>query len=75
MVTRLGNHSKMILIGSPNQIVRPGQSEEHNDFEISYEILRPTEMVGYVELKEPMRSSFVVDFDLRFVEYKKTHKK
>lgn len=75
MVTRLGNHSKMILIGSPNQIDIPGQSEEHNDFEISYEILRPTEMVGYVELKEPMRSSFVVDFDLRFVEYKKTHKK
>lgn len=75
MVTRLGNHSKMILIGSPHQIDIPGQSEEKNDFEISYEILRPTEMVGYVELTEPMRSSFVVDFDLRFVEYKKTHSK
>lgn len=70
MVTRIGNHSKMILIGSPNQIDVPGQSVERNDFEISYEILKPTDLVGYVKLEKPMRTSFVVDFDMRFVEYK-----
>ena len=75
MVTRIGNHSKMILIGSPNQIDVPGQSVEKNDFETSYEILKPTELVGYVKLVEPMRTSFVVDFDLRFVEYKEKHRK
>ena len=45
------------------------QSVEKNDFEIAYEILKPTGLVGYVELIAPMRSSFVVDFDMRFVEY------
>lgn len=75
MVTRIGNHSKMILVGSPNQIDVPGQTPDRNDFEISYEILKPTELVGYVELSDPMRTSFVVDFDLRFVEYKKNHSK
>ena len=75
MVTRIGNHSKMILIGSPNQIDVPGQSVEKNDFETSYEILKPTELVGYVKLVEPMRTSFVVDFDLRCVEYKEKNRK
>ena len=50
------------------------QSVEKNDFEIAYEILKPTGLVGYVELIAPMRSSFVVDFDMRFVEYKTKHK-
>lgn len=73
MVTRIGNQCKMIIIGSPNQIDVPGQSVEHNAFETSYEILKPTGLVGFVELVAPMRTSFVVDFDLRFVEYKNQH--
>ena len=71
MVTRIGRNCKMVIIGSPNQIDIEGQTPEENDFELSYEILKPTELVGYVELTEPMRSSFVTDFDLRFVAYKK----
>ena len=46
---------------------------EHNAFEIAYEILKPTKLIGYVELLKPMRTSFVVDFDMRFVEYKAKH--
>lgn len=75
MVTRIGRNSKIVIIGSPNQIDVPDQSTEHNDFEISYEILKPTGLVGKVELTSPMRTSFVTDFDLRFVEYKKLHPK
>jgi PhoH-like ATPase len=73
MVTRIGRNCKMVIIGSPNQIDIEGQTPEENDFELSYETLKPTELVGYVELTEPMRSSFVTDFDLRFVAYKKEH--
>ena len=73
MVTRIGNMCKMIIIGSPNQIDVPGQTPEKNAFDISYEILKPTGLVGFVELSRPMRTSFVVDFDLRFLEYKLKH--
>lgn len=73
MVTRIGRNSKMVIIGSPNQIDVEGQDVEHNAFEIAYSILEPTKLVSMVELTAPMRTSFVTDFDLRFVEYKKTH--
>lgn len=73
MVTRIGNMCKMIIIGSPNQIDVPGQTTSKNAFDISYEILKPTGLIGYVELAKPMRTSFVVDFDLRFTEYKLKH--
>ena len=72
---RIGRNCKMVIIGSPNQIDIPGMSQEKNDFLLSYEILKPTKMVGYVELTKPMRSSFVADFDLRFSEYKAKHPK
>ena len=75
MVTRISNNCKMIIIGSPNQIDVPGMTQEKNDFLISYEILKPTKLVGYVELTKPMRSYFVADFDLRFAEYKAKHPK
>ena len=74
MVTRIGNMCKMAIIGSPNQIDVPGQTPEKNAFDTAYEILKPTGLVGYVELSRPMRTSFVVDFDLRFLEYKLKHK-
>lgn len=75
LVTRIGNQCKMVIIGSPNQIDVPDQSVESNAFETAYEILKPTGLVGYVELVKPMRTSFVVDFDLRFVEYKNKNPK
>ncbi len=74
MATRIGNNCKLVFIGSPYQIDIPGQTPEENDFEIAYEILKPTGLVGYVELTQSMRSSFTVDFDLRFLEYKLKHK-
>ena len=46
------------------------QTYEKNAFETSYKILEPTGLVGYVELKAPMRSGFVTDFDQRFLQYK-----
>ena len=70
LATRLGNNSKMIVIGSPNQIDVGDQTFEHNAFETSYKILEPTGLVGFVELKAPMRSGFVTDFDQRFLQYK-----
>ena len=75
MVTRISSTCKMVIIGSPNQIDIPGMSQEKNDFMLSYEILKPTKMVGYVELMKPMRSSFVAEFDARFAEYKAKHPK
>ena len=74
MVTRIGNACTMVIIGSPNQIDVQGQTPEKNAFDISYEILKPTGLVGFVELSRPMRTSFVVDFDLRFLEYKLKNK-
>ena len=73
MCTRIGQQCKMIIIGSPNQIDVPDQTVDHNAFDTSYEILKPTGLVGFVELVAPMRTSFVVDFDLRFVDYKNKH--
>ena len=75
MVTRISNTCKIIIIGSPNQIDIPGMSQEKNDFMLSYEILKPTKMIGYVELTKPMRSSFVAEFDRLFAEYKSKHPK
>lgn len=73
MVTRIGKMCKMVIIGSPNQIDVPDQTPEKNAFDIAYEILKPTGLIGFVELSAPMRTSFVVDFDLRFLEYKLKH--
>ena len=75
LVTRIGSCTKIIFLGSPNQIDVSGQSEDHNDFMIAYSLLKDTGLVGYVELTKPMRNSFVRDFDERFLAYKKTLKK
>lgn len=75
LVTRIGPFTKIILLGSPNQIDVSNQTEEHNDFMIAYNLLKDTGLVGYVELKKPMRSSFVREFDERFVAYKRSLKK
>lgn len=70
LVTRIGRYTKMVIIGSPNQIDIPNATVEDNAFLSSYEILKPTGLVGYVELTEPMRSGFVKEFDEAFVAYK-----
>lgn len=71
MVTRIGVFTKMIIIGSPNQIDIPGATVDDNAFLTAYKILQPTGLVGYVELDEPMRSGFCAEFDAKFVEYKR----
>jgi phosphate starvation-inducible PhoH-like protein len=75
LVTRIGNYTKMIVLGSPNQIDIPGVGEDDNAFTLAYQILEPTGLVGYVHLTEPMRSGFVAEFDQAFVAYKKAHPK
>lgn len=75
LVTRIGERTKMILLGSPNQIDIEGRTAENNDFDLAYEILKDSHLVAEVTLTKPMRSSFVVDFDERFVEYRKRHPK
>lgn len=71
MVTRIGAFTKMVILGSPNQIDIPGATVDDNAFTTAYEILKPTGLVGYVELEMPMRSGFCAEFDARFVEYKR----
>lgn len=75
LVTRIGPFTKMVLLGSPYQIDIPNQSIEKNDFMTSYELLKDTGLVGFVELTRPMRSSFVAEFDDRFIAYKQGLKK
>ena len=70
LVTRIGRWTKMIIIGSPNQIDIPLANRDLNAFTLSYDILAPTGLVGFVELTEPMRSGFVKVFDEAFVAYK-----
>ncbi len=70
LVTRIGRWTKMVIIGSPNQIDIPNASRDNNAFTASWNILAPTGLVGYVELTEPMRSGFVKVFDEAFVAYK-----
>jgi predicted ribonuclease YlaK len=74
-VTRIGRNCKMIILGSGNQIDIEKGDSENNDFLLSYKILEPTKLVGYVHLSQPMRSGFVAEFDEKFVEYKKSLKK
>ena len=71
LVTRIGRYTKMVIIGSPNQIDIPNATTDDNAFLVSYDILAPTGLVGYVELTEPMRSGFVKEFDEAFVAYKR----
>ena len=74
LVTRIGTGTKLIIIGSENQIDTKGQTYENNAFLASYEILKETGLVSHIHLTESMRSSFVAEFDRLFVEYEKTHK-
>lgn len=75
LVTRIGEGVKLIIIGSANQIDTLGQTYEDNAFMTSIEILKETGLTDHIRLVEPMRSSFVAEFDRLFVEYAITHKK
>ena len=75
LVTRIGQFTKMVILGSPNQIDIPGSTAEDNAFLKSYDILEQTGLVGYVHLVEPMRSGFCAEFDQCFVAYKKQEAK
>ena len=48
LVTRIGRWTKMIIIGSPNQIDIPLANRDLNAFTLSYDILAPTGLVGFV---------------------------
>ena len=57
ILTRCGEHTKCILLGSTNQIDNRTMTKEDNDFIKSYEKLKEFPFVGFVELFKSERSS------------------
>lgn len=57
LLTRCGEYTKCILLGSTNQIDHRGMTKENNDFMKSYDRLKKFDFVGYVELIKSERSS------------------
>ena len=64
ILTRVGAYSKVILLGSMNQIDDPRQArKEKCDFQKVIEKLSDREYVGSVELVQSMRSPICVELD------------
>lgn len=79
LLTRMGKFSKIIFLGSLNQIDLKGKTKENNDFYISFRILKDLEtkeeidLLGDVELVKSERSEFCSLIDDAFLEYKEKH--
>lgn len=56
ILTRIGRYSKVVMLGSINQIDDRSMTKEKNDFMESYEKLKDQPFVGYVELIKSERS-------------------
>lgn len=65
LLTRLADYTKVVLLGSTNQIDRKGMTKEHNAFMDSYHKLEDLPFVGYVKLEQSMRSEFTKIIDER----------
>lgn len=73
LCTRIGKYSKIIFLGSLNQIDLKGKTKENNDFMKSYEIINGIEadnLVGYIELIKSERSVYCKLLDDAFNAYK-----
>lgn len=73
--TRIGKYSKIIFLGSLNQIDLKGKTKENNDFKLAYEILTnyledSENLIGYVELVKSERSEYCKLLDEAFNKYK-----
>ena len=64
ILTRVGNYSKVILLGSMNQIDDTVQNrKEKCDFQRVVEAIQHLDYVGYVELTQSMRSKICAELD------------
>lgn len=71
ILTRVGEYSKVILLGSMNQIDDPRQArKEKCDFQKVIEKLQDRPYVGSVELTQSMRSPICVELDELLSEIK-----
>ncbi|MCR4562628.1 MAG: PhoH family protein [Bacilli bacterium] len=74
IVTRIGRNTKLIFLGSPNQVDVDFKGEE-NPFVVAPRILEPTGLSYVVTLKKSMRTGFTAECDRLFLEYKLSLKK
>lgn len=63
VLTRMGEHCKIILIGSYNQIDTKGMSKYNNDFKKVVDKIKGEKFVGYIELVDSMRSPLCAKMD------------
>ena len=62
--TRIGDYSKVVLLGSMNQIDDPRQRKQTKcDFEKVIDAIKGLPYVGYVNLTKSMRSDWGVEVD------------
>jgi PhoH-like ATPase len=64
ILTRVGDYSKVVLLGSMNQIDDPKQRKQAKcDFEKVIDAIQDLPYVGYVNLTKSMRSDWCVELD------------
>lgn len=64
ILTRVGDYSKVVLLGSMNQIDDPRQRKQSKcDFEKVIDAIQDLPYVGYVNLTKSMRSDWCVELD------------
>ena len=64
ILTRVGDYSKVVLLGSMNQIDDPRQRKQAKcDFEKVIDAIKDLPYVGYVNLTKSMRSDWCVELD------------
>ena len=64
ILTRVGDYSKVVLLGSMNQIDDPRQRKQSKcDFEKVIDAIKDLPYVGYVNLTKSMRSDWCVELD------------
>lgn len=71
LITRMGTYSKIILLGSFSQVDEKTQQKKNIcDFEKATMALRDLPYVGFVELKQSMRSPWCAEIDALFDKLK-----
>lgn len=63
LLTRIGEYSKIILLGDTQQIDAKGMTKDNNEFMKTYEILSDYNFVGHVELIKSERSEMCAIID------------
>ena len=75
LITRMGEHSKIVLLGSFNQVDETAQlRKEKCDFQTAAEALMGLDYVGFVKLEKSMRSPWCAEIDELFENLKKAEK-